>query len=71
MNPLLVEGETSKDVLTVAEVAAAWRVSPKAIYLAIRRGEVPTVRIGTSIRLKRSSVEKWLREQNSAEGGAP
>lgn len=41
----------SVKLLTVAEVAAAARVSPMTIYRMVHRGDLPTVRVGRGFRI--------------------
>ncbi len=51
------------DVLTVDELASLLRVNRKTCYAAIGRGEIPGARrIGTTIRISRSRVMRWLEE---------
>lgn len=45
-------------VITVEEAAALARVSRQSAYEAVRRGEIPTVRLGRRILVPR---EKFLR----------
>lgn len=47
-------------VLTVPEAAKALRVSRGAAYEAIRVGEIPSVRIGRSLRVPRHALEQLL-----------
>ena len=43
-------------VLTVDEVAAALRIGRRQAYSAVQRGEIPSLRIGRTIRVPRA----WL-----------
>lgn len=43
--------------LTVAEAAAYLRVSETAIYRAVRRDEIPAIRVGSAIRIPRTALE--------------
>ena len=47
-------------VLTVEETASALRLGRTACYEAIRRGEIPSVRIGRSLRVPRGALEQLL-----------
>ena len=47
-------------VLTVEETATALRLGRTACYEAIRRGEIPSVRIGRSLRVPRQALEQLL-----------
>jgi excisionase family DNA binding protein len=56
------------DVVTVDELADYLRLDRKAVYDAIRRGEIPGVRrIGKVYRISRHSVTHWL----AGTGAAP
>lgn len=48
--------------LTVAEVAAAMRVSKMTVYRLVHSGELPAVRVGRSFRVQRSAVDEYLRK---------
>ena len=47
-------------VLTVEEAARLLRVGRSAAYEAVRAGEIPTIRIGRSIRVPRVALEALL-----------
>jgi excisionase family DNA binding protein len=50
-------------LLTVPEVAALLRVDASTVYRAVRRGELPAVRLGgrgTSVRIPASALEELL-----------
>ena len=53
-----------KDVrfLTVAEVAAAMRVSKMTVYRLVHNGELPAVRVGRSFRVAEEAVHNYLQE---------
>lgn len=44
-------------MLRPAEVAALLALSPNSVYRLIERGEIPSVRIGRSVRVPRTWVE--------------
>jgi excisionase family DNA binding protein len=46
--------------LTVAEVAAAMRVSTMTVYRLIKGGELHAVRIGHNYRIRESDLERYL-----------
>ena len=48
--------------LTVAEVAAAMRVSKMTVYRLVHNGDLPAVRVGRSFRVQRSAVDEYLRK---------
>ncbi len=49
-----------KHVLTVAEAAIFLRVGRSAAYEEVRIGEIPSIRIGRSIRVPRLALERRL-----------
>jgi excisionase family DNA binding protein len=51
-------------VLTVEEAAKVLRVGRTAAYEAARRGEIPVVRVGRSLRVPRHALERMLGIQN-------
>ena len=48
--------------LTVAEVAAAMRVSKMTVYRLVHSGELPAVRVGRSFRVPETAVDEYLRK---------
>jgi excisionase family DNA binding protein len=48
--------------LTVAEVAAAMRVSKMTVYRLVHAGELPAVRVGRSFRVPEDAVDGYLRK---------
>lgn len=56
-------------VLTVEEAARELRIGRSAAYDAVRRGEIPAVRIGRSIRVPRHQLEAMLDLEHA--NGAP
>ena len=47
--------------LTVAEVATKLRVSKMTVYRLVWDGQLPAVKIGRSVRIWRTSLEKLVR----------
>jgi len=54
------------DILTIDEVAKYLRVSERTVYDWAQRGEIPSGKIGTVWRFKKSDLEKWVNERLSA-----
>jgi excisionase family DNA binding protein len=52
---------TTTEVMTVQELAEYLKLDPQTIYRRFRKGELPGVKIGKSIRFKRDVVDGWLR----------
>jgi excisionase family DNA binding protein len=52
--------DTRARFLTVAEVAAMMRVSTMTVYRLIKAGELASVRVGKSYRIKEDDVDRYL-----------
>jgi PTS system nitrogen regulatory IIA component len=48
------------DILTIDEVAKYLRVSERTVYDWAQKGEIPSGKIGTVWRFKKSELEKWV-----------
>jgi excisionase family DNA binding protein len=48
--------------LTVAEVAAAMRVSKMTVYRLVHSGELPALRVGRSFRVPEDAVHEYLKK---------
>jgi excisionase family DNA binding protein len=57
-------GDDISDVtfMTVAEVAAAMRVSKMTVYRLVHGGELPAIRVGRSFRVPADAVNDYLRK---------
>ena len=56
------------DILTIEEVAKYLRVSERTVYDWAQKGEIPSGKIGTVWRFKKSEIEKWVNERLSSSG---
>lgn len=56
---------TEEDLLTVDEIAADLRVSRMTIYRLVHAGALPSLRIGRTIRIRRSAYATYLRQEAS------
>jgi len=60
------------EVLTVEELAGRLRIGRRAAYEAIARGDVPgVVRVGRTIRISRTAIDRWLHEAARPNGTEP
>jgi excisionase family DNA binding protein len=48
--------------LTVAEVAAAMRVSKMTVYRLVHAGTLPAIQVGRSFRIPERAVQDYLRD---------
>jgi excisionase family DNA binding protein len=51
--------------ITVAELAELISLGRTAIYDMVRRGAIPCIRIGYSVRFDPDEIAKWLRARSS------
>ncbi len=51
------------DILTIEEVAKYLRVSERTVYDWAQKGEIPSGKIGTVWRFKKSEIEKWVNDR--------
>ena len=54
------------DILTIEEVAKYLRVSERTVYDWAQKGEIPSGKIGTVWRFKKSEIEKWVNDRLSS-----
>ena len=50
----------SLEFITVGELAKLLRLSNCMVYAMARRGELPSIRFGRSVRFSKSAVSKWI-----------
>jgi nitrogen PTS system EIIA component len=53
------------DILTIEEVAKYLRVSERTVYDWAQKGEIPSGKIGTVWRFKKSEIERWVNDRLS------
>ena len=60
-----------KQVMTVKDIAEYLNMHPMTIYKLVKGGNIPAFKVGTSWRIKRESISKWIkeREQSANKGG--
>lgn len=51
-------------ILTVDEMARFLRISRAKAYSMTQSGEIPTFRMGRSVRVRRDRLEAWLEERS-------
>jgi excisionase family DNA binding protein len=55
--------EEKQEFLKVPEVAKVLRIARSRAYELVAEGEIPSLRIGRSVRVSRSDLDRWLEEQ--------
>ena len=58
-----METTDERRFLTVRELAAYLRVSRRKAYELVATGEVPSLRVGSSLRIPREDLERHLAKQ--------
>ncbi len=67
----MIEGELTKaEVLTMADVARILRLSVKTVGEMMRNGRLPAMRIGGVWRVRRESLQEWMKNQEQAHAPA-
>ncbi|MDR2210595.1 MAG: PTS sugar transporter subunit IIA [Spirochaetaceae bacterium] len=59
------------DILTIEEVARYLRVSERTVYDWAQKGEIPSGKIGTVWRFKKTEIEKWVNNRLAAQNLEP
>jgi putative molybdopterin biosynthesis protein len=63
------QNEPDEEYLTVAEVAGNLKLNQQTVRNWIDRGELPALRVGRRVRIKRSDYERYL--SDGYNGGVP
>ncbi len=60
-----------KALLTLEEAASVLSLSPRTLSRLLRRGEIPTVRIGRLVRVRTSDLHSWVDRQDEIRDDSP
>ena len=65
---LSIEEKTLPRLLNAQDVAGALNMGISTVYLLVERGELPSIRIGRSVRIRPEDLEKFIesKTQNQA-----
>ena len=55
--------EVEKTFFTVQELAEYLRMKPITIYKHASKGDLPGFKVGATWRFKKSSIDRWIEEQ--------
>lgn len=55
--------DREKEYMKVPQVAEFLQIGRSRAYELVGSGEIPSVRIGRSVRVNRKELERWLEEQ--------
>ena len=58
----ITQFSTLPDFFAPDKLAAVFPVSRSTLYRALRRGEIPSLRVGKRFVLSRSHLEQWVEE---------
>lgn len=61
--------EQQHEYLKVPEVAEVLRIPRSRAYELVGSGEIPSIRIGRSVRVSRKELDRWLEEQRHPSAG--
>ena len=56
------EQRSGEELMTVPEVAAFLRLTPKGVYSLVERRKIPFVKVSNRVRFRRADVISWLEE---------
>ena len=56
--------EQQHEWMKVPEVAEELRIARSRAYELVADGEIPAVKIGRSVRVRRKELDRWLEDQN-------
>jgi len=59
---------TENQLFTVQELAKYLRMRPVTIYKHVTQGKIPAFKVGSHWRFKKSTIDKWIEEQEQAVG---
>lgn len=65
---LVPKTESDSKFVTVAEVAEMLRVSNMTVYRLIQAGQISSVRVGRSYRIREADVDRYLADQYTQAG---
>jgi excisionase family DNA binding protein len=52
-------------ILTIPEVARYLKISKSKIYSLVAREEIPHLKIGRNVRIRRKDLQAWMEKQTS------
>ena len=53
------------EVFTIPEAAREAKIGKSTLYLLAQRGEIPVVRIGRSVRVRRETLRRWISDHEA------
>ena len=59
----------TKEVLTVKDIAEYMDMHPMTIYKYVKDGKIPAFKIGSSWRIRKDSIQKWIKKSEQQKKG--
>jgi len=60
----------SKQVMTIKDIADYMDMHPMTIYKYVKEGKIPAFKIGSSWRIRRDTIKKWIEDnEKKTKGG--
>jgi excisionase family DNA binding protein len=56
--------ESGHEILTMRDLCDLLRVHPTTLYKLIKKGKIPSFRIGTDWRFRRDKIKRWMADQS-------
>lgn len=50
-------------ILTLKELSKLLRAHPSTIYRLVKRGQIPSFRVGGELRIRRDDIQRWMAER--------
>ena len=57
---LSIEGKTPSRLLNAQDIAETLSIGLSTVYLLLERGELPSIRIGRSVRVRPEDLEEFI-----------
>lgn len=55
-----------KELLSVTELAAKLKLSPKTVYGLVCRGQIPYLKVGARVLFDQEKIAEWLKSKERA-----
>ena len=62
--------KSTSDVLTIEELAAYLKIPKSTLYKLVRKGRIPSQKIGQHWRFRKGAIDHWLEETRANEPGS-
>ena len=52
-----------EEIMTIPEIADYLKLSKSKVYKMVQKGDIPSIKIGKSVRLRRTDFVDWMMEE--------